>query len=78
MGKYLPKLCSNEKKGRFLTVYIDRHGLSAIAELLVTVVAMFLPRDAVQARPMPSCGSVCLSVCHVRGFYLLIFFFTTR
>ena len=35
----------------------------------------FLPRDAMQARPMPSCGvrpslclCVCLSVCHVRTF----------
>ena len=34
----------------------------------------FLPRDAIQARPMPSCSvcvcvcvCVCLSVCHVRG-----------
>jgi len=27
----------------------------------------FLPRNAMQARPIPSCG-VCLSVCHVRGF----------
>ena len=27
--------------------------------------AQFLPRDAMQARPMSSCG-VCLSVCHVR------------
>jgi len=29
----------------------------------------FLPRDAMQARPMSSCGvcvSVCLCVCHVR------------
>jgi len=33
----------------------------------------FLPRDAMQARPMPSRGvhlSVCLSVCHVRELCL--------
>jgi len=29
-------------------------------------VTEFLPRDAMQARPMPSCGA-CVSVCHVCG-----------
>ena len=28
----------------------------------------FLPRDAVQVRPMPSCVCVCVCVCHVRTF----------
>ena len=35
------------------------------------IMTTFLPRDAMQARPMPSCGvrpSVCVSVCHVREF----------
>jgi len=47
----------------FMRVYLNRElkyhelGFSAV----------ILPRDAMQARPMPSCG-VCLCVRHVRTF----------
>jgi len=37
----------------------------------VVTLGVLLPRDAMQARPMPSCGlsvCACVSVCHVRGF----------
>jgi len=47
-----------------------QNNISKTANITDTI----LPRDAMQARPMSSCGvclsvrpSVCLCVCHVRG-----------
>ena len=48
-----------------------RYQKTAVPERFGTILHViryrFLPRDAMQARPMPSCG-VCLCVCHVREF----------
>ena len=49
----------------------DRLGGTVIEGIILDSLGLsrFLPRDAMQARPMPSCGvCVCLCVRHVRTF----------
>ena len=49
----------------------DRLGGTVIEGIILDSLGLsrFLPRDAMQARPMPSCGvCVCLYVRHVRTF----------